>query len=525
MAPPTVCRGARRVALAGRSVAAACARGAAPSSLRNETDGHGRLEAVRRRVECGSALGAARLRASERRRTSRSRSPGCPRRHKAIGVLFTNPGGPGGSGVDFLRDADDVFPAEIRDSFDLVSWDPRGVGASAPVRCLDDLDAFYAVDRDPTTPAAVAAERRAPRSVRRRVQAQQRQPAAVRVDGRDGPRPRRDPRRDRRGADQLRRLLVRHATSVRSYADMFPTHVRAMVLDGAVDPARSYADTAIDQAKSFDDDLDRVLRALPGRRALRVRARRRSRPRRTTISPRRSRRSRSRRPSTASTARSGPASSTSASPARSYSGADGLRRRSRRARASRPGHRRRACSRSPTRTPGARRAGSTRTRPRRSTRSVASTRPSPPTVAAVQQLAAPRRRVAPHFGAVDGRGSGCRARSGPSPAQGKVGADPRARARRRSSSSARPTIPPRRTRGRSRSRRELQSGRLLTADGASHTSYGRGDSVRRRHRRRLPARPHRARGRRRAAADARRAEPVRSTSSDSMRIALPRMIL
>src|SRR5690348_7015570 len=79
-----------------------------------------------------------------------------PAAHRRLGVLFTNPGGPGGSGVDFLRDAEEVFPATIRNSFDLVSWDPRGVGASAPVECLDDLDPFYAVDRAPRTAAGVA---------------------------------------------------------------------------------------------------------------------------------------------------------------------------------------------------------------------------------------------------------------------------------------------------------------------------------------------------------------------------------
>ncbi len=57
-------------------------------------------------------------------------------------MLFTNPGGPGGSGLDLLRESADVFPAEIRDSFDLVSWDPRGVGGSSPVHCLDDLDSL-----------------------------------------------------------------------------------------------------------------------------------------------------------------------------------------------------------------------------------------------------------------------------------------------------------------------------------------------------------------------------------------------
>jgi len=62
-------------------------------------------------------------------------------------VLLTNPGGPGGSGVDLVRHADDVFGASVRDRFDIVSWDPRGVGAGTSVDCGDKLDYFYAVDR------------------------------------------------------------------------------------------------------------------------------------------------------------------------------------------------------------------------------------------------------------------------------------------------------------------------------------------------------------------------------------------
>ena len=177
-----------------------------------------------------------------------------PAAHKAIGVLFTNPGGPGGSGVDFLRDAAQVFPAAIRDSFDIVSWDPRGVGASAPVGCGDDLDAFYAVDRDPTTPVAVAQNVAAAKSfvaACRRNSANLLPYVSTVATVRDV-----DAIRAAIGVEQISYVGFSYGTLIGAvYADTFPSHVRAMVLDGAIDPARSYGETTLDQAKSFDDDL------------------------------------------------------------------------------------------------------------------------------------------------------------------------------------------------------------------------------------------------------------------------------
>src|SRR3954471_7790135 len=53
-----------------------------------------------------------------------------------IGTLFTNPGGPGNSGVAFVRDeARDVYSPGVRARFDVVGFDPRGTGASTPVQC------------------------------------------------------------------------------------------------------------------------------------------------------------------------------------------------------------------------------------------------------------------------------------------------------------------------------------------------------------------------------------------------------
>lgn len=56
---------------------------------------------------------------------------------RRIGSLFTNPGGPGTSGIGHVRDlARLAYPAKVQARFDIVGFDPRGVGASTPVRCF-----------------------------------------------------------------------------------------------------------------------------------------------------------------------------------------------------------------------------------------------------------------------------------------------------------------------------------------------------------------------------------------------------
>lgn len=70
-------------------------------------------------------------------------------RHEAtgqsLGSLFVNPGGPGASGFEFIHDdVDFAVSATLRENYDIIGWDPRGVGQSTPVTCLDDagLDDF-----------------------------------------------------------------------------------------------------------------------------------------------------------------------------------------------------------------------------------------------------------------------------------------------------------------------------------------------------------------------------------------------
>ncbi|MEU0879098.1 alpha/beta fold hydrolase [Lentzea sp. NPDC005914] len=56
-----------------------------------------------------------------------------------IGAMVINPGGPGGSGVDFSFAADRYFSKDIVDKFDVIGFDPRGVARSQPIKCSADL--------------------------------------------------------------------------------------------------------------------------------------------------------------------------------------------------------------------------------------------------------------------------------------------------------------------------------------------------------------------------------------------------
>jgi len=73
------------------------------------------------------------------------------------GTIFVNPGGPGASGVDYVAaNYEGAVSAELRAHFDVVGWDPRGVGSSSAVHCLDDdgLDEFLYGTGDPASDGA-----------------------------------------------------------------------------------------------------------------------------------------------------------------------------------------------------------------------------------------------------------------------------------------------------------------------------------------------------------------------------------
>lgn len=175
---------------------------------------------------------------------------------KRIGSLLLNPGGPGGSGLDYARGARSVVSSAARERFDVVGFDPRGVGKSTPVRCLDDkeTDAFIAADGSPDT----SAEEQRLLDLSRGLGARCKQRSGyllAHVGTRDVARDL-DVLRAALGDAKLTYLGKSYGTAIgAAYAELFPGHVRALVLDGALDPTSSSAEVAKQQALGFETAL------------------------------------------------------------------------------------------------------------------------------------------------------------------------------------------------------------------------------------------------------------------------------
>ena len=172
-----------------------------------------------------------------------------------IGSVLTNPGGPGASGIDFLR-GEASHMIVLNQRFDLVGFDPRGVGKSAPVRCLDgpQEDAFNALDSvldDPQEKAdAIQADKDYAASCQKRSGW-----ILPFVDTASAARDM-DVMRQALGDNKLTYLGFSYGTFLgQMYAHLFPTHVRALALDGVVDPTLSPNDFLLAQVVSFEQNL------------------------------------------------------------------------------------------------------------------------------------------------------------------------------------------------------------------------------------------------------------------------------
>jgi pimeloyl-ACP methyl ester carboxylesterase len=171
-----------------------------------------------------------------------------------IGALVINPGGPGGSGVQYALGARAEFPAAILARFDIVGFDPRGVGGSQPaLNCLTgpQLDTYFATDDEPSDAAQLA---RVIAESKLLAAGCERDSAALLpyVGTPDAARDM-DVLRSALGEPELTYLGKSYGTYLGAwYAQLFPHRVRALVLDGAVDPDASSLQAEIAQAEGFE---------------------------------------------------------------------------------------------------------------------------------------------------------------------------------------------------------------------------------------------------------------------------------
>jgi pimeloyl-ACP methyl ester carboxylesterase len=173
----------------------------------------------------------------------------------SIGPLLTNPGGPGASGVEYLQAAGDLDG--LGEHFDLVSWDPRGAGGDAGISC--DADDFLVLDPGPDDAAEQAALDRAAGELADECVSSSPIVEHVATDQsiRDM-----DLLRSALGAEQISYLGFSYGTYLgQRYAEAFPERVRAMVLDGVVDPTQDLEGMLTGQATSLDRYLDDLFTA------------------------------------------------------------------------------------------------------------------------------------------------------------------------------------------------------------------------------------------------------------------------
>ena len=178
----------------------------------------------------------------------------------AQGSLVLNPGGPGGSGIEYTTYAEYVVSDTLRENFDIVGFDPRGVGFSTPVECLDDeqTEEYIALDGSPDDQTEID-------------QAQAMSELFGQSCATNSPDTYKflDTISAARDVDILRALLgdeklnwlgKSYGTFLgATYADLFPERVGRMLLDGAIDPTLTNEKLSFGQALGFELALTRFV--------------------------------------------------------------------------------------------------------------------------------------------------------------------------------------------------------------------------------------------------------------------------
>jgi pimeloyl-ACP methyl ester carboxylesterase len=178
-----------------------------------------------------------------------------PATGQRVGSLLVNPGGPGASAVDMVAGmAPDLKDTDIARHFDLVGFDPRGVGHSTPqLRCRSDAE-FDAYRRDPMvdySPAGVAHIEQLYHELAQHCADRMGQTFLANIGTASAARDM-DMVRQSLGDEQINYLGYSYGTELgTAYIERFAPHVRAMVLDGAIDPTIGPIEETVNQMAGF----------------------------------------------------------------------------------------------------------------------------------------------------------------------------------------------------------------------------------------------------------------------------------
>jgi pimeloyl-ACP methyl ester carboxylesterase len=174
--------------------------------------------------------------------------------------MMVNPGGPGFGGSSLADDAEYYFSQDLIDRFDIIAWDPRGTGESTPaVNCVDTFDEYYGLDSPPETPEEKQALIDASQAFNDKC-----------AENSGTILPYISTKASAQDINSLRLALGEEKVSFfgfsygselgTTWATMFPETVRAIVVDGAVDPNASSIQKGMNQAKGFEGQLATFLK-------------------------------------------------------------------------------------------------------------------------------------------------------------------------------------------------------------------------------------------------------------------------
>ena len=177
-----------------------------------------------------------------------------------IGSMMVNPGGPGFGGSSLADDAQYYFSQDLIDNFDIIAWDPRGTGESTPaVDCVDTYDEYFGLDSPPETPDEKQALIDASQAFNDKCEENSGTILpfiSTKASAQDI-----NSLRLALGEEKITFFGFSYGSELgTTWATMFPETVRAIVVDGAVDPNASSTEEGMNQAKGFEGQLATFLK-------------------------------------------------------------------------------------------------------------------------------------------------------------------------------------------------------------------------------------------------------------------------